>query len=89
MEHTSQEILKQQVEEANHMVQVGSLYSHYKDANRFYEVLMIAVLEANDELCVVYQAQYDERLTFVRSLNSWLEPAEFSGEKVPRFTLKQ
>lgn len=88
MNHIPQKKLSEQIESAKQKVRVGGLYSHYKSDDKLYSVLMVAILEANDELCVIYQAQYDEKLTFVRPLSSWLEPANRNGKRVPRFTLK-
>jgi hypothetical protein len=46
----------------------------------------LGFIEANDELCVIYQAQYGEHLTFLRPLTVWLEDVEWEGRTVPRFT---
>lgn len=46
----------------------------------------LGFLEATDELCVIYQAQYGEKLTFLRPLTIWLEKVEWEGKTVPRFT---
>ena len=84
--HTEQIVLAKEIEEAKTKVTVGGEYWHYKGRYKVYKVLGLGFLEANDELCVIYQAQYGERLTFLRPLTIWLEQVEWEGKTVPRFT---
>lgn len=49
-------------------------------------VLNLAFQEKNNELCVVYQADYKDWLTFIRPVISWLAMVEWEGIIVPRFT---
>jgi hypothetical protein len=79
----SQDELAARITEAERLVTVGAEYEHYKHAR--YLVLQVALLEATNEPCVIYQAQYGERLTFVRPVSSWLEQVEIEGRSVPRF----
>ena len=84
--HKEQQILAKEIEEAKSKVTIGAKYRHYKSPNKIYEVIGLGFLESNDELCVIYQAQYGERLTFLRPLTVWLEQVEWDGKIVPRFT---
>lgn len=86
MSHKDQETLLKELEQAHKLVKVGSEYKHYKNPDKLYKVIEIAILEASDEACVIYQAQYGDKLSFVRPLSSWLDTVEWSGQKVPRFT---
>ena len=81
-----QEALEKQIEEAKAVVAVGALYVHHKSTEKIYKVLDIGIIEANDDLCVIYQAQYGKRLTFIRPVTSWLEQVEWNGQTVPRFS---
>lgn len=83
--HKEQAELARAIEAAKSKVTVGAEYLHYKNKDKVYEVVGLGFLEANDELCVIYQAQYGEKLTFLRPLNSWLEHVEWEGKVVPRF----
>jgi hypothetical protein len=85
--HKSQEELVNERTIAAQNIQVGGLYYHYKNPNDLYKVLNLAVTEWDDEVCVIYEAQYGERITFVRPLSSWLEKVEWNGKIVDRFTL--
>ncbi|MDB5170648.1 MAG: TonB box-like protein [Candidatus Saccharibacteria bacterium] len=84
--HIPQDELLERIENAKQKVEVGTLYAHYKSRDKAYKVINIAITEADDELCVIYQAQYGSNLIFVRPLQSWLEAAELDGKQVPRFT---
>jgi hypothetical protein len=84
--HKEQLELRKEVEDAKYKVTVGARYWHYKGKDKVYEIIGLGFLEATDELCVIYQAQYGEKLTFLRPLTIWLEQVEWEGETVPRFT---
>jgi hypothetical protein len=83
--HKQQLTLAKEIENAKTKVTVGATYWHYKARDKVYKVIGFGFLEATDELCVIYQAQYDERLTFLRPLTVWLENVEQEGSTVPRF----
>lgn len=83
--HKEQLELKAELSEAAKVITVGAHYQHYKSAEKIYTVVGLGFLEATNELCVIYQAEYDERLTFIRPLNVWLEHVEWKGKFVPRF----
>lgn len=84
--HVEQVLLAKQIEDAKSVITVGAEYWHYKGREKVYKVLGLGFIEANDELCVIYQAQYGERLTFLRPLTIWLEQVEWEGKTMPRFS---
>lgn len=84
--HKEQLELRKEIEEAKTKITVGAQYHHHKSKDKVYKVIGLGFLEANDELCVIYQAQYGERLTFLRPLTVWLEEIEWEDKIVPRFT---
>jgi hypothetical protein len=71
--------------EASRVVTLGNVYRHYKSENKLYVVRDLIIIEATGEIGVVYQAQYGEKLTFVRPLGDWLSEAEVDGRSVLRF----
>ena len=83
--HKEQLVLADEIKAAQQKVDVGAEYWHHKSRDKVYKVIGLGFLEANDELCVIYQAQYGEKLTFLRPLSVWLEDVEWQGEIVPRF----
>lgn len=84
--HRSQDSLKSEIDRAKQSVAIGSQYTHYKDQTKRYTVLDIAVLEWNDEPCVIYRADYQEHLTFVRPVENWLDTVIVDGIEVSRFS---
>ena len=75
-----------ELEQAQTQVKVGAQYRYYKAADKIYTVLNLAFQEEDNELCVIYQAEYEERLTFLRLLASWTMMVEWKGKMAPRFT---
>jgi hypothetical protein len=85
--HKSQKMLVDEITLASKLVKVGENYRHYKQPDNLYKVLNLAITEADDSLCVIYQACYGEELIFVRPLESWLETVKWNGKLVKRFSL--
>lgn len=79
----TQEQIAARVSEAEKLVSVGARYQHYK--GNFYTVLYVALLEATNEPCVVYQMEYGAHAVFIRPLDDWLAEVEVDGKTVPRF----
>lgn len=84
--HKEQVQLKAALDQAQTQVKIGAKYRHYKADHKIYTVLNLAFQEEDNQLCVIYQAEYDERLVFIRPLVSWLMMVEWEGRTVPRFT---
>lgn len=72
---------------AKEQVVVGSTYKHYKGMK--YVVLDVALIESTLEPGVVYQAQYGEKLKFIRPISDWLSEVEYEGSNISRFTLAE
>ena len=85
-DHKGEDVIVEEIASAEEQIAVGANYWHYKDQNKLYQVIGFGVAEANDELCVIYQAQYGQKLTFIRPLTSWLENVAWQNSSVPRFT---
>jgi hypothetical protein len=86
--HKPANTLTNALTEAATKVNVGGFYTHYKSPDKTYKVIKLAVTEWDDQICVIYEAQYGDKLTFVRPLNSWLDKVEWQAKLVDRFTLK-
>jgi len=85
-EHKSHKEILDEINKANSKIVVGTVYAHYKNPGRRYRIKGFGTLESTDELCVIYQAEYGEKLTFIRPVGGWLENLEWQGKTVPRFT---
>jgi hypothetical protein len=85
MPHQSEDALSDQLIAAAQQVSVGSLYAHYKHPEQTYLVKGFAILEAAEEVGVIYEAQYGNGICFVRALSSWLDEVPVDGVPQPRF----
>lgn len=86
MAHKTFDELARMIREAAQQVEVGGPYVHYKHPELQYRVTGFTIWEPTDEIAVLYEAQYGERLSFARPLSAWLETVEWKGATVSRFT---
>jgi hypothetical protein len=84
MPHKSRHDIERELAAAKKQVEIGSVYSHYKNPEHLVKVTAIGIQEATDKLCVIYQDVANENLVFVRDLDVWLEKP-LKG--TPRFKL--
>ena len=86
VDHRPLSVLAGYLTAASRQVEVGGLYAHYKNPDKPY-VSDLVILEATDEVAVLYTPQYENTpVTFARALSNWLETVEWEGKTVPRFT---
>lgn len=85
MEHKPEASLNSALKEASDLVRVGSRYTHFKNPHVTYIVIGHGILEATEEVAVIYQSQHGDNITFIRPLTSWLEEVDHDGKRVPRF----
>lgn len=79
----SEEELQQRLEVASRLVEVGAQYEHFKGG--LYMVTNLVIQTVDDEVCVVYRAEYGAGITFARPLTEWVERVEVDGRRVGRF----
>lgn len=86
-DHKPLTTLSDELQAATQHVEVGALYGHYKNPQTPYKVTGFVILEATDEVAVLYEVQEEgaPRITFARALSSWLETVEWQGQTIPRF----
>lgn len=88
-EHLSEEELLSQLEQAGQDVEVGALYAHYRDPKSCYRVVGLAIIEATQEVAVVYRKEVGsdalKSMTWVRPISSWLEKVSVGDSMVHRF----
>lgn len=83
-EKESQAQLSAKLAQVAQQVTVGARYMHYKQLS--YKVLALALREEDNEPCVIYQAEYGDKVTWIRPVSSWVEEVEIDGKRVKRFT---
>lgn len=82
---SSAELIKS-LEEIKKIISVGQYYAHYKHLETKYQVVDVGMWENTEETCVMYKS-LDTGITWVRTVENFLEEVEVEGKKVPRFKL--
>lgn len=87
MSHRTALELKSLLQEAETLVQIGGRYFHYKNPDKFYTVLDLVIIEATEEVGVVYRADYEELegVKFVRPIGEFLGQVMVEGKTFSRF----
>lgn len=75
MNHSLSELDKQIIK-AKKKVEVGGIYYHYKNPDKYYVVESVGFIEERDEVCVVYRALYGKGIIWVRTLTNFLEKVD-------------
>ncbi len=75
-----------ELERVKQIAPLGARYFHYKNPNQFYIIVSHGIIEATEEPAIVYQAEYDKKVVWIRPASVFLEEIEWEGKKVPRFT---
>lgn len=86
--HASELDLLSTLDIAKQQIEVGGQYTHYKNLDHTYTVLDIAIQESDDKPAVIYQADYGDRITFVRSASSWFDKVNSDKGQETRFAKK-
>lgn len=78
--------LLSEIQTAQNSVKIGEIYTHYKDRSKFYKVIGYTILEATDEVAVIYKPLYiGKEITFTRPFSVFIESVEWEGRMVKRF----
>lgn len=65
--------LATKLKKAQTKIKKGDRYAHHTSQDKLYEVVDIALLEATEEPCVIYTSLYAPHLTWIRSVEHFLE----------------
>ncbi len=85
-EKKSYEELQSMITNANDQVKLGSRCYHYKDQSKTYEIKDYVIYEDNQDIGIVYEAEYMPGINFVRPMSEFFDVVEFEGKEVTRFT---
>lgn len=83
--HSSYESIEIKLADAAKLIKVGATYAHYKHPENPYKVINLGLLEATEEVCVMYQ-NLKNNVIWVRTIDKFLDTVEWNGQMVPRFT---
>ncbi len=78
--------LESRLRYATDAVPLGSRYAHYKHPERTYRVIAVSLIEETLLPAVVYEAEYGDKLSFIRPLDNFLELVDVNGTPTPRFS---
>lgn len=68
-------------------VNSGDKFYHYKHPDQLYTVLAVGFIEATEEPCIVYQANYGDEFVWVRTETEFFAKVQLEGgTEVDRFT---
>lgn len=84
MDKLPYEELERMITEAKERVPVGSHWQHYKGSR--YSIADIVIVEATNEVAVIYTSLDRPTVSFVRPLVVWRQTVEWGGHVIPRFT---
>ena len=76
---------------AKTQISVGQQYYHYKNIgnrDKTYTVIGLAINEADQDILVIYKADYQKQLTWARPLSVFFEDIEIDGKIIKRFQKK-
>lgn len=81
--HSSEEELATML--ANIPINRDEIYYHYRNPDKHYRIITIALDEAGEKPMIIYQAMYGKCLTWSRSYEIWTQSVEHEGKTIPRF----
>lgn len=84
MDKLPYEELEKLVTDARIRIPAGSTWRHYKGTD--YTIADIAIIEATNEVAVIYTSVDHPGVSFVRPVRVWNEKIEWNGHVVPRFS---
>lgn len=88
-DHLSEEELLQKLEDAKSQIEIGGVYSHYRDPESRYVVKNLSIIETTQSVGVVYQKKNGsetlQKMIWVRPFESWTEQINNNNTTTPRF----
>lgn len=87
MGHKDTKQLLKELELLKKKVKVGDRFLHYKHSDNFYHIVAVGFIESIEEPCVVYEAEYGDKITWVRTEKEFFSTVKLpDGLEVARFT---
>lgn len=85
MDHLPLAVLQHRMDEAKQAVTIGGKYVHYKDPDHPYQVIDLVMIEATEEVGVLYRPVDGRPFTWLRPIEDFTAMVEWNGEQIPRF----
>ena len=83
--HTDESLLIEKMKSVREQIKPGEIWHHYRDPSKLYKIIDLVFMEATEEVAVIYQSLYGQKLVWVRSWAIWSEQVEYKGAFYPRF----
>ena len=85
--HKTQEQLLNELKRLNKKIKVGDKFYHFKYPDQFYTIVAVGFIESTEEPCITYQAEYGDKITWVRTENEFFAKVTLEdGTIVDRFS---
>ena len=83
----NQKQLSAELDKAKRKIKIARYYAHFKHpGEKRYQILDIGIFEKTGEICVIYKS-LDTGMSWIRTIDNFLEKVEVGGKKVKRFEL--
>lgn len=80
------DLLSKELNNLKLRIDEGDECYHYKHPDQLYQIVGVGFIERNGQPCVVYQAEYGDQLTWVRTDEEFFAKVDLDGTQVDRFT---
>lgn len=80
------DLLSKELKNLKLRIDEGDECYHYKHPDQFYQIVGVGFIERNGQPCVVYQVEYGDQLTWVRTEEEFFAKVDLEGTQVDRFT---
>lgn len=90
MGHLNSKVLKQKLDQAKELIEIGSLYFHYKNPDQYYSIESLCIIEDTEEVGVLYKPLYGDfgDIIWLRPISIFLETIQVDSKKIQRFQKK-
>ena len=85
IDHTSEQELKQRLDDAKSKIDMGREYYHYKNPDQHYHIVAVGMIEETETPAVIYQAEYGDNIVWVRSVEDFLSKVAQNDKMINKF----
>lgn len=78
--------LLEDLKKAKTKIRIGEKYAHYKHLKSIYKILEVGFIESTEEVSVIYQAQFEDKMIWIRTEKEFFSKVTLeNGKTVDRF----
>lgn len=82
-------VLLDALSKAREQIKIGDFYYHYRDPQKLYQIISLALDTQNEEnasVLVIYQSMQEDKALWSRPLEDFLSTTEVDGKTIKKFT---